>query len=490
MEIIITGLNHKSSDIFHREEVSKKILTKELRSKFIFDIKQLFNEEIGKQLIQESAIISTCNRAEFIFAVSGSSNNSNKNTDYAIIIKNIILRYLFGNNFENEELQSMFYIYKNFEAVRHFFIVTSSLDSMIIGEPQILGQIKESYNEACEFKNTGLILNKLFHKAFYCAKRVRTETKIAAAPVSISYAAVELAKKIFNDISNKKVLLLGTGEMGKIAAKHFIKQGVSEIFITNRTKEKAVKLAEELDGYDSKTIIDFNEYYKILTVADIVLCSTGAETYVIKYEDIQPIIKMRKQKPIFLIDISVPRNIDPEINKISNVYLFDIDDIGKIIENNLDVRQQEADFAEKITEEEAKDFMDWKNSLNAVPIIVNLRSKVNDILFTELRKYINNKDENIEAIANSITNKILHEPITKIKRSEIDFNGLNLMEAVKILFDLDLNIGSVSKENKETKKEILNCGDYSNDSSDSNNNNEKNDYYNNKIIQLNNKKVK
>ena len=132
--------------------------------------------------------------------------------------------------------------------------------------------------------------------------------------------------------------------------------------------------------------------------------------------------------------------------------------------------------------------MDWKNSLNAVPIIVNLRSKVNDILFTELHKYINNKDENIEAIANSITNKILHEPITKIKRSEIDFNGLNLMEAVKILFDLDLNIGSVSKENKETKKEILNCGDYSNDSSDSNNNNEKNDYYNNKIIQLNNKK--
>jgi glutamyl-tRNA reductase len=490
MEIIITGLNHKSSDIIHREEVSKKILTKELRNEFIFNIKRLFNEETGKQLIQESAIISTCNRAEFIFAVSGNSSGGNKNTDYVLVIKNIIIKYLFGDNFGNEELQNMFYTYKNFEAILHFFKVASSLDSMVIGEPQILGQIKESYNEACEFKNTGLILNKLFHKSFYCAKRVRTETKIAAAPVSISYAAVELAKKIFNDISNKKVLLLGTGEMGKIAAKHFIKQGVSEIFITNRTREKAVKLAEELDGYYSKTIVDFNEYYKILTVADIVLCSTGADSYIIKYEDILPIIKMRKQRPIFLIDISVPRNIDPEINKISNVYLFDIDDIGKIIENNLDVRQQEADFAEKIIDEEAEDFINWKNSLNAVPIIVNLRNKVNGILSAELCKYINNKDEDIEAIVNSITNKILHEPITKIKRSEVDFNGLNLMEAAKILFDLEINLNSVSQENKEVEKEILNAeDDYGADGAHANNANNDH-YYNNKIIQLNNNKAK
>jgi glutamyl-tRNA reductase len=447
MNIVIIGLNHKSADLAHREIVSKKLLTRDLREKFILELKSFALKKFGKPLIAELSVLSTCNRVEILMVLADKE-------EIIAEIKDYIIRYFFDDKIKDDKIKiedasKMFYAYENIESVSHFFSVASSLDSMIIGEPQILGQIKDAYNEACELKITGPIINKLFHKAFYCAKKVRTETKIAVAPVSVSYAAVELARKIFNNINDKKVLLLGTGEMGKIAAKHFIKHGINEIYITNRTRDKAEDLSREIDGCNIKTVIDFAEYYKIFTAADIVLCSTGAENYIIKYDDLVPIIKLRKQKPLFLIDISVPRNIDPEINKIPNVYLFDIDDIGKIIEGNLDGRQKEVSIANNIIESQVKEFMDWKNSLNAVPVIVALRRKVQNILAGELSKYIS-EDKDLDMAVNSIVNKILHEPMTSIKKKGIDGNDINLMEAVKLLFNLELNVSANPETNQET----------------------------------------
>ena len=430
MDILIIGLSHKSADIGDREIVSKKILTPELRQEFA---KKLLNlkDEGDRPLIKELAILTTCNRSEFIMDLS----------PWAVGKEGHFIKdYISGYFFAKKDTDNLFYMYLNFEAVKHLFSVASSLDSMVIGEPQILGQIKDAYNESCEFRMNGQVLNKLFHKAFYCAKQVRTETKIASSPVSISYAAVELSKKIFNSLGDKKILLLGTGEMGRLTAKHFIKNGVHNIYIANRTKEKACHFVEESFGVNEKNcidVIDFSEYYKLLPHTDIVLCSTGSEGYVLRYDDIMPVIKLRKQRPLFLIDISVPRNIDPEINKISNVYLYDIDDIGKMIEGNLEIRKKEAGTASELVEINAKEFMEWKNSLNAVPVIVLLRNKVKDILEIELSKYIGEKKEK-DLIINSLTNKILHEPITLIKKAAVDSSEANMLETLKTLFNLDL----------------------------------------------------
>ena len=432
------GLSHKSAEIDDREVVSRRLLTPELRQEFAKQLLSL-KYEGGEPLIKELVILTTCNRAEFIMSLSPWA--AGKEADF-------IKDYICGYFFVRKRADNLFYTHLNFEAVRHLFSVAASLDSMVIGEPQILGQIKDAYNEACEFKMNGQVLNKLFHKAFYCAKRVRTETKIASSPVSISYAAVELSKKIFDSLSEKKILLLGTGEMGKLAVRHFIKCGVHNIYIANKTKEKARLFAEEAFGANEKNyadVIDFSEYYKLLPHADIILCSTGSKDYVLRYDDIMPVIKLRKQRPLFLIDISVPRNIDPEINKISNVYLYDIDDIGKMIEDNLEIRGKEAETAREIVEINVKEFIKWKNSLNAVPVIVLLRNTVKDILEIELSKYIGGKKER-DLIINSLTNKILHEPITLIKKAAVDSNEANILDTLKTLFNLNSGKETGNKE--------------------------------------------
>ena len=449
MDILIIGLNHKSAEIGERETVSKKLLTIELRRDFtnkLFDMK----DENGRPFIKEIVVLTTCNRSEFIMNLSSWTQGKGGH-----IIKSYIAKYFFGDAAE----ENIFYMHLNEDAVSHLFSVASSLDSMIIGEPQILGQLKEAYNEACKFKTSGRFLNKLFHKAFNCAKTVRTETRIATSPVSVSYAAAELSKKVFNSLDEKKVLLLGAGEMGKLTVKHFIKYGVRNIYIANRTKENAIRFVEESFNSTEKeylNVIDFSEYYKLLPQSDIVLCSTGSEDYVLKYADIIPVIKIRKQRPLFLIDISMPRNIDPEINKIPNVYLFDIDDIGKMIEDNMEIRKQEADAAKELVETAVKEFMNWKESLNVVPVIISLRNKVKDILEIELSKYIGDKKEK-DLIINSLTNKILHEPTMLIKKASANPEDISSIETIKALFNLDsedFTDTDKGKENENVNKYI------------------------------------
>ena len=339
-----------------------------------------------------------------------------------------------------ESLEQSLYVQTDAEAVRHTFRVASSLDSMVVGEPQILGQLKDAFEIALKAKTTSAILNKLLKKAISAAKRVRTETKIAESAVSISFAAVELARKIFGELDGKTVMLLGAGEMAELAARHLLNNGVKSIMVANRTFERAVELAKEFNG----SAVHFDDFPTEMVMADILICSTGAPHYVVKHDVVGRALKDRRHKPIFMIDISVPRNIDPEVNKIDNVYLYDIDDLKGVVSSNIEGRQKEAEKAEEIVVQEVETFLQWERSLDAVPTIVDLREKVEDIRKCELEKAlgqlngISDEQRNtVEALSTAIVNKIVHAPIVVLKREAADTANEELFKFARKLFNLD-----------------------------------------------------
>jgi glutamyl-tRNA reductase len=318
--------------------------------------------------------------------------------------------------------------------------VASSLDSMIVGEPQILGQLKDAYELSLTHKSSGVILNKVVKKALSVAKRVRTETKIAETAVSVSYAAVELAKKIFSSLSEKTILLVGAGEMAKLAARHLITSGVRRVMITTRDTHSAVELAKQFDG----TAIPFEDLRRDMAEADIVLCSTGASQYLITAEDVQRAVRLRMNRPIFLIDISVPRNIDPAAKDIDNAFLFDIDDLELRVEQNREERRREAAKAERMVEDEVAVILQWLKSLEVTPTIVALRKRAEEIKQAELNKIVGRltnlsdlERQAIEALASSITNKLLHGSLVTLKAEAESANGALFVEAARRFFNLD-----------------------------------------------------
>ncbi|MBI5187701.1 MAG: glutamyl-tRNA reductase [Nitrospirae bacterium] len=369
MKVLIVGLNHKTADIDIREKLSFNGLKLE-------DGMIKFK---GLPEVEEAMILSTCNRVELYANVSDAEKAS-------MSIKGFLSRF---HNIDMAVLDNVLYIYDDVAAIRHVFRVASSLDSMVVGEPQILGQLKEAFEFALEKKTTGLLLNKLMKKAISVAKRVRTETRIAENAVSISFAAVELARKIFTDLSEKSFMLLGAGEMAELAARHLMNNGVKEVIVANRTYERACELANEFNGRPVK----FDEFPQEMVHTDIVICSTGAPRYVLMKDQMQKVMKERKQKPVFIIDISVPRNIDPKINQLENVYLYDIDDLQGIVDANMLERHKEAEKAERIIEEEVETFLKWQSSLDSVPTIVALRDKAEEIKKEELENLINKLPE-------------------------------------------------------------------------------------------------
>lgn len=419
MEIVIVGLNHNTAPVEIRERISFS--------------PAVINDAIKRlcQLpaIREGAILSTCNRVEII-TVTKDRNHAVRQIKY------------FLSSFHNlpiELIEEYLYIYAAQDAIRHLFRVSSSIDSMVVGEPQILGQVKEAYARAAECRATGLILNRLFHKAFSVAKRVRTETRIGSSAVSVSYAAVEMAKKIFGELDGRRAMLIGAGEMGELAAKHLLNNGIYRLLIANRTYERAVQMAKELNA----TPIMFREFPHYLKDVDIVIASTGANDYIIKEGTIKEVIRERKNRPIFFIDIAVPRNIDPEINNIDNVYLFDIDDLKGVVEANLKEREKEIHYAEKIVLEELENFQKWLKTLNVVPTIKLLRGKFEEIRKKELQKALTSMDEVseeerevLEAMTSAIINKILHRPLTILKEKGDTIEGDMYIEALRELFDL------------------------------------------------------
>lgn len=418
MKILIIGLNHKTASV-------------DIREKLAFNGPKLSEGVLGLQKIpdvREVALLSTCNRVEIYSCV----NNA---TSAAENIKNFLASF---HNLQRSDFEKALYVHTNYDAVRHIFRVAASLDSMVVGEPQILGQLKDTFDFALDNKTTGVMLNKLLKKAISVAKRIRTETRIAENAVSISFAAVELAKKIFTDLSGKSFMLLGAGEMAELAARHLLNNGVKDVKVANRTYERGCELAREFNGKPVK----FESFTDELTNTDIVICSTGAPTYVLLKDQMHKVMKERKHKPVFLIDISVPRNIDPEINKIDNVYLYDVDDLQEVVDTNILERKKEADKAEKIIDEEVDKFARWMSSLDSVPAIIALRQKAEKIKAEEFEKFKNKfpdlGEEKIKAaqyMASAIVNKLIHPPTAALKEDAEDRDELIAM--IKKLYGIN-----------------------------------------------------
>ncbi|MDP1759640.1 MAG: glutamyl-tRNA reductase [Thermodesulfovibrionales bacterium] len=418
MNILVVGLNHKTAGVDVREKLAfngQKLEEGLVRIKSISGIK-------------EAVILSTCNRVEMY------ANVDNPQKAYESI-KGFLSEF---HDIERDSLETALYTYENTNAVKHIFRVAASLDSMVVGEPQILGQIKDAFEFSLRKKATGILLNKLMKKAISVAKRIRTETKIAENAVSISFAAVELAKKIFTDLSTKSFMLLGAGDMAELAARHLTNSGVRDVIVANRTYETGCELAKEFNG----RAVRFEDFMREMVNTDIVICSTGASKYVLMKEQMQKIIKERKHKPVFIIDISVPRNIDPEINNIDNVYLYDVDDLHGIIDTNKLERQKEAEKAERIIEEEIETFQKWLASLDAVPTIVALRDRADAVKKEEIEKLLNKlpslgekEREAVEYMASAIINKLIHPPTTALKEDSEDRDIL--IAAIRKLYGLD-----------------------------------------------------
>jgi len=421
MSIILNiGMNHESAPVELRECLASDPMHTKRALAMMRD----------SQVIKEALFLSTCNRVEALVVAEAREKGSE-------VVKKIMAEIA---NLSVESLSDHLYEHEGMGAVRHIFRVASSLDSMVIGEPQILGQIKAAYAEASKEKTSGVIINRLMHRAFHVAKRVRTETGISEAAVSISYAAVELAKKIFNKLEGKKALLIGAGEMAELAARHFLNNGVSSIAVANRTLGRAVELAEQFGA----TPLSLDEIPYQLAEVDIVLSSTASTEIVITRDMVKGCLRKRRSRPLFLIDIAVPRDIDPRVNDLNNVYLFDIDDLKGVIETNMEQRRREATKAERIIEEEVVKFDKWLKTLAVVPTIISLREKAESIIQNELNRssallasLSPSQKQAVITLSRSIADKILNDPILFLKGRSGRPTLPTYLDITKRLFNLD-----------------------------------------------------
>jgi glutamyl-tRNA reductase len=420
LEIVLVGLNHKTACLELREQLTDSLGR---YGSALLETKKL-------PLVEECLFLNTCNRVEVLFTTDSPDQGA----------RELVSFWAGGVLKLPAELKGHLYIYRSDDAVRHLFRVAASLDSMVVGEPQILGQIKEAYREAVRLHTTGVVLNRLLHKTFSVAKRIRTETGIASHAVSISFAAVELAKKIFQDLTGKKVLVIGAGEMAELAVEHLLNNKVQKIIVANRTLERALDLARRWQG----SAISLQEVPTALTEADIVISSTGAPELIIHHDRVKGLMKQRKQRPLFFIDIAVPRDIDPKINQLDNVYLYDIDDLQGVVAQNVAGRKNEALHAERIVQEEAIKFRSWLNGLEVVPTIVSLRRKIEEIIQGEMKKtgavlqeLTEGQQKSVEWMTQSILNKILHEPIAFLKEPGHQGNQNERINLIQKIFNLN-----------------------------------------------------
>ena len=418
--LILVGVNHKTTPV----EIREKLAFTQVK------IEASLSQLVSSPEIIENIILSTCNRVEIYARV--------ENTDRGIqLLQDFICDY---HGISRGNLDQYFYSYCDNQAVEHLFRVSSSLDSMVLGEAQILGQVKDAYSTARSFSSTGMVLNQLFEKAFNVAKKVREETGISERGVSISSAAVELAKKIFEDLENHSVMLVWTGEMAELAAKHLISYGVKTVYVASRTYERAAALAKSLNG----CALDFESFKEEMHRADIIITSTAAPTFIVNEEMISTAIQKRKNKPIFLIDIAVPRDIAPEVNELENVYLYDIDDLQNVVNANMEERQKEAESAMEIINQEVTKFNYWFSTLDAIPTIVEMRNRAEDMRAFEVDKTLKNMEhltsddkEAINQLTQSLVKKILHKPTINLKKKTQSHDGHIYLKAIRDLFHLD-----------------------------------------------------
>lgn len=413
--IVLIGMNHNTAPVEVREKFSlATFCTPESHA-----LAEHFHD-----LCTELFIISTCNRVELLALTS----NPEIETD-------LMRRWADLKNQSCSELKAHVFTHLDSAAVEHLFAVSSSLDSLVLGEPQILGQIKQAYRNCVDAKNLGGVTTRLLHKAFSVAKRVRTETSLANSAVSISYAAVELAKRIFDNIHEHKALIIGAGEMAELAALHLKQAGVENMYVANRTLKNAEELASKIEAI----AIPFESLKDQLAQVDIIISSTGAANTILCAEDIKPILKARKNKPMFFIDIAMPRDIAPDVNTLDNVYLYDIDDLKNVVEENMAFRRSEAEKAWEIVKGETEDFTKWLLSLQAQPTIIALNKQTEQIIRSELEKTLkklnHNQEENeeIEKMIHSLVKKLNHSPLSYLKKHH---NINTAIANIKKIFDI------------------------------------------------------
>ena len=387
--------------------------------------------------VAEALLLSTCNRVEVVVRLDNG-------VEALPLVAGFFAR---EKKMDRDELEPFLYHYRQREAIRHIFRVASSLDSMVIGEPQILGQLKVSYAMARAAGTLGGLLEEVLSHAFATAKKVRSETGIAASAVSVSYAAVELAKKIFDSLEGKTVFLIGAGKMTELAARHLRRSGASSIFVANRTYARAEELATELDG----EAIRFDELLDHIVKADIIISSTGAPVHIIKKEHGKKFLQARRNKPMFFIDIAVPRDIDPELNKLDNLFVYDIDDLQQVVEANKKQREHETVAAERLVEFEVDRLLARFKQLEIGPTLAALQQQMHRLREEELAraklKDLNTEQQAaVEEMSQRLVNKILHGPLVELKRIPERPNGLQLVDFVRRMFQLKDTTDSKDKE--------------------------------------------
>jgi glutamyl-tRNA reductase len=419
MQLAVLGLNHNSAPV-------------EIREKLAVDgdeLGEIYTEVMANDRIYEAMIISTCNRVEYYIVTD----------DFLCNIETVLEILSDHCGMDRSDLRKYTYIHCGEDSVRHIFRVASGLDSLVMGEPQIFGQVKDAF-EACKvYGGAGTFIRKLEEYTIKTTKKVRTHTGIGENPVSVSYAAVELAAKIFGSLAAHQALIIGAGEMCELAARHLSTAGVGGITVTNRTMAKAERLAGEVGG----RVLAFDEYREKLLDYDIVISSTGATEFMVTKDDVVTAMTGRRKRPMFFIDIAVPRDIDPKINEVENVYVYDIDDLKAVVDANRKQREREAVKAEEYIADGIEGFYGWLESMKIVPVIKALRQQFEDTKELELKRFtgknkIDDKKEiaMMEYLLSAYMNKILHTPLKNLKNNSACGGKYTLDEAMKILFEL------------------------------------------------------
>lgn len=415
MHLVTYGINHNTAPVHVREL-------------FAFDASVLpsaLSALHQQESVLEVVILSTCNRTEIYCCLDDDSDNS-------------ILAWLHDfHQLDSETITPYLYHYQGGDAIRHLLRVACGLDSMVLGEPQILGQLKDAYSQSLNASTLGKSLGRLFQHAFAVAKQVRTDTAIGNSPVSVAFAAVSLAKQIFSDLAESTALLIGAGDTVELAARHLHDNGIQRLIIANRTVERAHNLAVQVDGY----AISLSELPAHLAEADIVISSTASQLPILGKGAVERALKQRKRKPIFMVDIAVPRDIEAEVGQLEDIYLYCVDDLKDIIEENLQSRRDAALQAEEIIDSQVDHFQAWLRNQDAVPVIRAIRDSAEEISKHSLEKALRqleqglSPDQVMAELARSLTNRLLHEPSRQLRLSGFDEDG-QLLESARRLFNI------------------------------------------------------
>ncbi|MEE8348377.1 MAG: glutamyl-tRNA reductase [Acidobacteriota bacterium] len=419
MDLVVVGLSHKTAPI-------------EIRERIAFPEEHLptaLQRLLTESELSEGMIVSTCNRVEIL------AHGKNSHRKIVESVKNFLYSY---HSLSPPFLEDYLYIHRRNEAINHLFRVASSLDSMVVGEPQILSQVKKAYSMACLTGSVGRQLNDLIPRAFFVAKKVRTSTRIGAAAVSISSVAIELARKIFGDLTDKSIFLIGAGKMSTLAAKSLLESGIQQIYVTNRTAERSRQMAAEFSGQ----AVPFEDLKSHLIHTDIALVSTGADSFILTRADVEGITKKRKYRPLFIIDISVPRNVDPEVNQLENVFVYDVDDLQSVINANVQQRQQEAVLAEEIVVAEVSNYVKLTGTRSLGPVASALRTRIETMCLEELNtrrhQFTEEEFEQVEKLLKKAAHKIAHPLITNLRDpGESPRQQLYKVELFKKIFQLE-----------------------------------------------------